>query len=265
MKGIDASLKEGREMIDFQGKAQFQNSVVEWETEVKPSEEKMAFRLTLGPGDAVFQGSVLNFKKAPHFQIVFQLKAFDWNSWVNLLGKENFMRGKADGEIRAEGLGPGFSEIQSSLHAEGHLIIQKGQLIKLNLVKTLMERLCSFPPLEKTLIPEWAQDSGTFFETLEADFFVQDQQILFDSLVLKNSRFLIEGRGVLDAKREVNFEAQLILLEETSRTLAAKIPSWLKLTNEEGRIVIPFSYHGYWPSTQPQPDWTDLSNRMTTS
>ena len=105
-------------------------------------------------------------------------------------------------------------------------------------------------------------DSSTPFEFLGAEFTIQGDEVNFSSLVLKNSQYLIEGDGTVDFQHNVNFEAQLILLEDVSRFLMGRVKELSLLTNPQGRVVIPFVYRGLWPAVRPRPDFGYLAERL---
>ena len=87
-------------------------------------------------------------------------------------------------------------------------------------------------------------------------------RILLDEVQLAAADYTTRGQGWLDYDQTIDFQAQLILAEELSQDIQDGLRLASLLSNDQGRIALPFALRGSLPGAKPVPDLAAIARRV---
>ncbi len=86
-------------------------------------------------------------------------------------------------------------------------------------------------------------------------------RILLDDVQLAAADYTTRGQGWLDYDQTIDFQGQLILAEELSQDIQDGVRLASLLSNDQGRIALPFALRGSLPA-KPVPDIAAIARRV---
>lgn len=264
VKNVEAELRYYSGIIKSTGKGRILDEPernLEWDTLWKMGNQELDFELKFRNQELNLKAKALPFQKPPRFQGTINL-----NHFVQDKGP---LTGTVNGGGDWEGAGQSTEEIKKLLTGHGTVEIQDGAFRDVNLVRSVLARITIIPGLEDALLgavpPEFQSlfnEKDTPFELLRIEFQIQDGIVTLSSFLLKSEHFMVEANGTVSLESDFNLQARLILMEPLSQYLMERVKELSYLTNEQKRIVIPFTYRGRWPATHPQPDLAYLGQQL---
>ena len=246
---------------------------LKWQGTLRPADGPVDFEIALGEGRLIATGEGFPHQSPPRFGLEFEANDFDLEGAFRRFQKgtetEWIPAGRVFGRVELQGSGREWGDLQNSLSGVGRLEIREGAIRNLNLVKAVLARITVVPGLGEVLaqaapapFQPLLNHRDTTFEALEVNFHVQGDQLAVESLILKESQYVIEGSGTVGLAGVFDLRAKLVLLEEISGFLIQKVGELGYLANEQGRIVIPFVLRGKWPEVRPEPDLAYLAEKL---
>lgn len=238
--------------------------------QIEPKTGEVNLNLNFSDRQIILEGNAFPFQKPVRFQTIGKMDELDLNIYSRLFFPETQgITGKLYGNFELAGIGFEIQELKSSLSGKGGLEVQKGAFRNINLVSSILSRISVIPGVEELImgkIPKSLEpvfkNKDTSFDLLQIQFSVQSGQVTVHNFLLKNNFYLVQLQGILGLDGNVNLNAKLVLFEQISDFLVARIKEFSFLMNDQSHVVIPFVYRGYGSSARPQPDLVNLTEKL---
>jgi len=170
-----------------------------------------------------------------------------------------------------EGSNPG--EWFTSLAAKGAVDLRAGAFKPANLIREALQASLEVMAGEEGAAQDWdttglksLESEESVFDLAQANIEIFHERIFIREGLLKHEDYLMEMEGSYDmARREADFKAKLVFLENASASLVERHPILGNLLNEHGRLVIPLRYTGLLPHGVVKPDADYLKMRTLAS
>ena len=171
------------------------------------------------------------------------------------------VEGSLNLEAKLEGSGANWETVKGTLQGQGHAEIIKGKIKDLNLVKRVLARVTGLPGIgnmiSSSLSPQYAtifKGQDTPFDSLAANFHVNDGRIGTKDLLMAAPDYLIEAKGWIGLDSSMRWDATLALSPPLSQELMQKHKNVRYLVDSQGRLGVPFRLAGNLPRIQPKLD-----------
>jgi hypothetical protein len=187
---------------------------------------------------------------------------------ATLLGTQ-WVTGAVDGELQLAGEGADAAAIRRSLRGNGRAAVRDGVLRGVNLAEAVLRGVTGVPGLSAFLQPLAAEDypeifgtSDTPFQAASGTFVIADQRVRSDDLALAARDYAIRGKGAVGFDGMIDATATLVASERLTRDVVAEVQPARFLTDDTGRLAIPFALRGRWPAVRPLPDRSVLTTAL---
>ncbi|MFB3786126.1 MAG: AsmA family protein [bacterium] len=169
--------------------------------------------------------------------------------------------GRFNMKLGVSGSGTNWDTIKNTLTGEGQANINEGILYDVNIAESVLGSLTGVPGLTNFLSPQLRQDYPQIFSTKDSVFNqlqmalqIKEGKIDLNSLVVAAADWALNGKGWLNFDKAVNVNAGLFLSKGITDTLVSQVSALKYITNDQGRLSIPFAMIGTWPGVKPAPD-----------
>ena len=186
-----------------------------------------------------------------------------------LPGASDSAHGTADFSLELTGSGRDWAALKPSLDGQGELQIKDGVLTDLNIADEVLRQITGIPGLTNLISPRVRQKYPALFSHRDTEFLqlggrlrLSQGKILLDDVQLAAADYTTRGQGWLDYDQTVDFQAQLILAEELSHDIQDGVRLASLLSNDQGRIALPFALRGSLPDAKPVPDIAAIARRV---
>jgi len=164
-------------------------------------------------------------------------------------------------KLGLSGSGNDWETIKKTLSGEGQAQIHEGILYDVNIAESVLGSLTGVPGLTNFLSPQLRQSYPAIFSTKDSVFDqlqmamrIKEGKIDLNSLVVAAADWALNGKGWLNFDKAVNVNAGLFLSKGITNTLVSQVSALKYLTDDQGRLSIPFAMTGTWPGVRPAPD-----------
>ena len=188
---------------------------------------------------------------------------------VSLPGASDSAHGTADFSLELTGSGRDWAALKPSLDGRGELEIKDGALTDINIADEVLRQVTGIPGLTNFVSPRVRQKYPALFSRRDTEFLqlggrlrLSQGRILLDDVQLAAADYTTQGQGWLDYDQTVDFQGQLILAEELSQDIQDGVRLASLLSNDQGRIALPFALRGSLPGAKPVPDITAIARRV---
>jgi len=188
---------------------------------------------------------------------------------VYLPGASDSAHGTADFNLELTGSGQDWAALKPGLDGRGELKIKDGALTDINIADEVLRQITGIPGLTNLISPRVRQKYPALFSRRDTEFLqlggrlrLSQGRILLDDVRLAAADYTTRGQGWLDYDQTVDFQGQLILAEELSRDIRDGVRLASLLSNDQGRIALPFAVRGSLPGAKPVPDLAAIARRV---
>ena len=188
---------------------------------------------------------------------------------VYLPGAADSAHGTADFSLELTGSGRDWAALKPSLDGRGELEIKDGALTDLNIADEVLRQITGIPGLTNLVSPRVRQKYPALFSRRDTEFVelgghlrLSQGRILLDDVQLAAADYTTRGQGWLDYDQTIDFQGQLILAEELSQDIQDGVRLAGLLSNDQGRIALPFALRGSLPGAKPVPDLAAIARRV---
>lgn len=163
------------------------------------------------------------------------------------------------------------AEIQRSLSGEGKLLIDRGVVRNLNILREVFRKLSMIPGLIENLrrrLPENYQEKlnerDTVFEPVQIPFSAKDGVLVFNRLELQTDSFALQGGGSYGmAAGVIGAQTNLYVEPELSAALIQSVNELQYLADRKsGALMIPINIQGRIPEIAVVPDLQYIASRL---
>ena len=186
-----------------------------------------------------------------------------------LPGASDSAHGTADFNLELTGSGQDWPALKPSLDGRGELEIKDGALTDINIADEVLRQITGIPGLTNLISPRVRQKYPALFSRRDTEFLqlggrlrLSQGKILLDDVRLTAADYTTRGQGWLDYDQTVDFQGQLILARELSQDIQDGVRLASLLSNDQGRIALPFALRGSLPGAKPVPDIAAIARRV---
>ncbi len=201
---------------------------------------------------------------APAFEFdgkVRQVRLPELFAYAGLPASEQLLDGLFDAEFAVRGKGATWDVIRSALTGNGRMEIKKGTLKDFNIAEAVLGGLTGVPGLSNSLSPSLRSkypalfaSKNTVFKDLSSGVKLVNGVLHSDEFTLNADDFGLRGRGGYGLDRSVDFDAVFLASKELSADLVAESSILKYLTNQAGRLELPFDLKGTAPRIRAKLD-----------
>ncbi len=186
-----------------------------------------------------------------------------------LPGASDSAHGTAAFSLELTGSGQDWPALKPSLDGRGELEIKDGALTDINIADEVLRQITGIPGLANLISPRVRQKYPALFSRRDTEFLqlggrlrLSQGKILLDDVRLAAADYTTRGQGWLDYDQTVDFQGQLILAKELSQDIQDGVRLAGLLSNDQGRIALPFALRGSLPGAKPVPDIAAIARRV---
>jgi hypothetical protein len=169
--------------------------------------------------------------------------------------------GRLEGNLELAGAGADAEQVKRTVEGRGRIDVRDGVLKDVNLAESVLGGVTGIPGLVSLVppdirgrYPEVFGTSDTRFEALGGNVRIGDQRLVTDDARLAARDYAVEGRGGVGFDGRVDFTAVLIASEKLTADVVGRAKEARYVTNEQGRLAVPFRLVGKVPGVKPVPD-----------
>jgi hypothetical protein len=171
------------------------------------------------------------------------------------------MEGRLDANLTLTGAGRDWDAIRPTLQGQGRADVHDGVLKDVNVADSVLGGMTGIanltalvPPDVRGRYPEVFGTGDTRFEELGGSIRIADQKVTTEDMRMAARDYTVAGRGSAGFDGRVDFTATLVASERLTADIVGRVKEARYVTNETGRLAIPFRFVGKMPGVKPVPD-----------
>jgi len=215
-------------------------------------------------------GSVVGITQIPQSSVVLRIDQIQLDRVMPEGPRtEPRLSGNLSGSLKLRSQGANRAAIRQTLTGSGEIVIQKGQIVNLNVLREVFQGLSMIPGLmrrlEERLPPDYQEKLNardTVFEPIEIPVAVGNSQITVDNLRIVSDAFFLTGTAVLGLNGWLYAQCMLTLDPELSAVLIQSVNELRYLADRQGQLQIPLVIQGAMPSVRVVPDLKYVASRL---
>lgn len=222
-------------------------------------------KIALRAFDGAYNGS-------GHYEMKAQYPKFNFQSVIQDMKLESILRsqfpgveqrieGNLNANLNVTGAGKDWNTIQKALKGNGKVEVKNGVLKDVNIVDGVLSRMTGIGGLSNLISPrirekysELFSTGDTRFDKLTSTIQIADGRARTDDLTLVARDYTILGKGTFDLNNQLDFDATLVASNRLTEDIASNVGAVKYITNEQGRLEVPFRLTGALPKVEPRPD-----------
>ncbi len=212
----------------------------------------------IGSGTVLGQARVSDYLMRKKYFVDGTITDVPLERFVSRVDPEVKFMGQLDGEFYIQGQGFAPEDIDETLDGNGRLLISKGRLRDVNILRLVFDQISMLPGLAERMeasLPERYREqisrSDTLFGKIETSFVVQKDGIRINEMEVVADSFMLSGQGAIDFQQNIRMKTNIFVPEDLSRSMIESVEELAPLRDDDGRIRIPLKeYQG--PAAQLQ-------------
>jgi hypothetical protein len=214
-------------------------------------------------GGAITGSGAVTSGDSPSFNIQSQSRNLNVAQLIENLpiSSKRLLNGNANLDLNVAGSGKDWGNIKTTVTGDGLAEMLDGSILDLNIVDELIREVTAATGLSDIIsqrvrakYPKVFNDKNTDFRDLSSTFVIEDGKLKARNLALEASDYTLRGVGAIDFNRGLELRVTLIATSELTRDLIQDYSGVSYLTNNEGRVEIPFVLTGTLPKARIKPD-----------
>jgi len=176
-------------------------------------------------------------------------------------GAEKHIEGRLDTDIALTGSGGDWDTIQKVLRGQGRIEIMDGALKDVNIVEGALSGVTGIRGLSGLIshrvsekYPELFGADDTRFDVLSGTVQISGGLARTNDLTISARDYTIIGKGIFAFENLLDFTATLSASQKLTDDLVSDVKGAEYITDEQGRLSIPFRMAGALPEVKPKPD-----------
>ena len=207
----------------------------------------------------------------PQFQVTSQISDIELGEVfrTQMSNALQYVRGKANFNLDLVGNGADWEAMKPTLQGQGKFEVNQGALVDLNIADEVLSNITGIPGLTSIVsqkvrkkYPAIFGGTDTEFADLGSNFTFSEGKILLDDVHLNAVDYSTQGEGWLDYEQQIDFHGQVVLAENLSKDIQNDVKLAKYISNNQGRIAIPFALSGTLPDAKPLPDIAALTHQV---
>jgi autotransporter translocation and assembly factor TamB len=171
------------------------------------------------------------------------------------------LKGRLAGKLNLEGAGEQWDMIRPTLDGDGRIEVRDGVLEDVNIAESVLSGLTGIRGLTQLIsanvrdeYPEIFRTGDTRFDELGATLRIHEQRVRTDDLRLSARDYSVDATGSFGFDGSADLNATFVASQKLTDDLLRSVKEARVLTDERGRLAIPFRLRGRLPNVKPKPD-----------
>jgi AsmA protein len=207
----------------------------------------------------------------PRFVATTSVKSMDLTQIFNSLlpSAPQNIRGLINLELDVTGAGKQWEFIQKALKGHAKAEVINGALLDVNLAESVLSGATGIPGVINLIpadirgkYPAIFSSKHTEFKQLTGSGIISDGRVQTDDLVISAAEFETRPKGWFSFDRSVDFHGTLLTSQRLSQDIVSRARETKSLADDQGRIVIPYTFSGKLPGARPRPDLGYIARAM---
>ncbi|MEI7998959.1 MAG: AsmA family protein [Candidatus Omnitrophota bacterium] len=226
----------------------------------------------IGTGELNGKGDVKALLTAPTYNFHLESRAIKIEELIDESAFPALLKGSNVGEFTGAGEGFAPEAMLNNIKGEGEFNINDGKIEKLNVLKTILDKLNFVPGLGSSLagaLPSDIKDKldtdTTVLDKAYTKVKVGEKVVTLDATEVESKIFSIASQGTVGFDLNTNIEVKTYLAADLSSALVKKAKPLQGLLDESNRIFIPGRVSGVIPSISYFPQIDYITKKVATS
>lgn len=215
----------------------------------------------LGKGSVGFSGNINDYLFEQSYSANAKVSGINLVECIDQSASPVKVKGLIFGEFELKGQGFDPDTILSKLSGNGSAEIKEGQLIDINVLKIVLDKLSFVPNLGAVLeagLPERFKETirrkDTVVTAFKADIGISNGSIQIQSLNMAADGFIFQGTGTVGFDQSYSFAGSFIIPQDLSSRMVGAVPEMEFLLDETKQIRFPLKVSGKDASVSFRPD-----------
>jgi hypothetical protein len=170
-------------------------------------------------------------------------------------------QGRLDADARISGTGGAEADVRRALAGTGHAAVRDGRLVGMNVADGVLSSVTGVAGVV-SLVPSRIRErhpgifatDDTQFDELVSDVRIANERIELQALSVTARDYAVRGKGVVTFAQHADVTATLIASPPLTADIIGVLKEAKYLTNDDGRLAIPFRMTGVLPKVRAKPD-----------
>jgi hypothetical protein len=169
--------------------------------------------------------------------------------------------GRLDADWSIAGNAGDEATIRRTLTGTGRAVVRHGRLAGVNVADSVLANVTGVPglvtlvpPRVREKYPEIFATDDTRFDELTAQVRLGGERLVIESLTAAARDYALRGTGVVTFTRHADLTATLEASAALTQDIVGALKEAAALTDQSGRLAIPFRLTGVLPDVRPRPD-----------
>jgi uncharacterized protein involved in outer membrane biogenesis len=225
------------------------------------------FFLGLASGEVRGQGVVKDYMTTQQFEFNADVNHLPLGEIIDQKNYPAQIKGSLSGNIKING--QGFTpEAMNKLAGESVFSIADGELVNMNIVKSVLDSISVLPGLtgiEEKLPPDFRQKiSGkdTIIDKADVKTRIGESKVMIDTAQLEVQGCRLSAHGDAGFDQTIAMTTEMVFLKELAGALIASTKQLAALADESGEIHFPVNIKGKIPALSIMPDMNYISKTL---
>ena len=151
--------------------------------------------------------------------------------------------------------------VRKTLAGTGHVVVHDGTLVGVNVADSVLSGVSGMgglvtlvPPRIRERYPDIFGTGDTRFDELASTVRLGGERLQIETLDVSARDWAVHGKGVITFAQHADLAATLVASERLTRDIVDAFAEARYLTDDVGRLAIPFRLAGVLPTLRPKPD-----------
>lgn len=215
----------------------------------------------LGKGRIEFSGDIEDYLLKQNYSLKAVLKGIDLNECIDQSAYPIKIKGLVFGDIELTGEGFDANTALSKLNGNGTFEIKEGQLIDINVLKMVLDKLSFVPNLAAALeaglserFKENLRKKDTAITSFKTVIGISNASVVIQSMNMEAETFHFQGSGTAGFDQTYSFDGSFMIPQDLSSHMITAVPEMEYLLDEARQIRFPLKVSGKGASVSFMPD-----------
>jgi hypothetical protein len=214
-------------------------------------------------GTVTGKGRVEHAGPTPGFAVEAAVRGMDVSQALAVRVPDTAARfhGRLDADWSGEARHGDGALVRKTLAGTGHVVVRDGTLVGVNVADSVLSGVSGMgglvnlvPPRIRERYPDIFGSGDTRFDELASTVRLGGERLQIETLDVSARDWAVHGTGVVTFAQHVDLTATLVASERLTQDIVGAFAQARYLTDDAGRLAIPFRLAGVLPTLRPKPD-----------
>ncbi len=185
-------------------------------------------------------------------------------------GSEKRIEGRLDADVQLAGSGKNWDAMRNQIRGDGKIDVRDGTIKDVNIADQVLQGVTGMGGLSNLISPRVRQrhpglfaTGDTKFDKLGGSVQIADGVARSDDLTISARDYAMLGKGTFALDNHLDFTASLVGSRDLSDDVISDVREAKYITNQDGKIEIPFRITGSLPNVKPKPDAAFITQALS--